>query len=172
MTVPDITLRPAADEADMAQVRRLCWAYRSHLANSSEIDARITETFYPEPKYRALMDGLAQAHARPRGIILLAERDGRAVGCGMTHALAHDTAEVKRVFVDPQARGAGVARKLMEALMAQARADGFARMVLDTSVNLGPARALYAAMGFRERGPYQDIPADVLPHLLFFEAAL
>ena len=167
-----ITLREATDAMDIAAVQTLCWAYRDELMSLSDADAEITRTFYPEPKYRALMDGLAQAHARPRGIILLAERDGKAVGCGMTHALSRDTSEVKRVFVDPQARGAGVARKLMQALMAQARADGFTRLLLDTSVNLGPARALYAALGFRARGPYQDIPADVLPHLLFFETDL
>ena len=33
-------------------------------------------------------------------------------------------------------------------------------------------RALYAAMGFSERGPYQDVPDDVLPHLVFFETPL
>ncbi|WP_372994024.1 GNAT family N-acetyltransferase, partial [Sulfitobacter sp.] len=64
------------------------------------------------------------------------------------------------------------ARQLVSALVAQARADGFSRVVLDTSVNLGPARALYASMGFSDRGPYQDIPAEALPHLLFFEAKL
>lgn len=172
--MPDtpFTIRPAETPADLDAVRALCWDYRATLIATSPVDADITETFYPEPKYRALMDRLANEHARPGGIILLAERAGMPLGCAMSHALLPDTAEIKRVFVAPQGRGLGIARALMHALIDQARSDGFARVVLDTSVNLGPARALYLSLGFRERGPYQDIPPAVLPHLLFFEAAL
>lgn len=166
------TIRAAQTPADLDAVRALCRAYRDQLIATSAIDAQITETFYPEPKYNALMAGLATEHARPGGIILMAELNGKPVGCGMSHALFPDTSEIKRVFVTPKARGLGVARALMQALIGQARDDGFARVVLDTSVNLGPARALYTALGFRERGPYQDIPPAVLPHLLFFEAPL
>lgn len=170
--MPEILIRPATTPQDLDAVRKLCWDYRSHLLEVSEIDAEITETFYPVPKYTALMDRLAQEHARPQGIILLAELDGAPVGCAMSHALDADTSEIKRVYVAPQARGHNVARKIMTALMDQARADGFSRVVLDTSVNLGPARALYASLGFAARGPYQDIPDSALPHLLFFEAPL
>lgn len=166
------TVRPAYTDDDLAAVRQLCWDYRSHLMDVSEIDAQITRTFYPAPKYTALMDGLAIAHARPRGIILLATRDSAPAGCVMSHALDASSAEVKRLFVSPQFRGHGIARALMEAVVAQAQTDGFARVLLDTSISLTAARALYLRMGFTHRGPYQDIPADLLPHLLFFERGL
>ena len=165
-------IRPATTPTDLAAVRQLCWEYRAHLMDLSETDAEITRTFYPEPKYTALMDNLAQEHARPHGIILLAERGGVPIGCAMSHAVDSLTSEIKRVFVSPSCRGQGTARALMQALMEQARDDGFARVVLDTSVNLHAARALYTALGFAARGPYQEIPAAVLPHLLFFEANL
>ncbi|MEH6738251.1 MAG: GNAT family N-acetyltransferase [Sulfitobacter sp.] len=165
-------IRPATSPTDLEAVRKLCWDYRTHLASVSPIEAELTETFYPVPKYAALMDALETEHARPQGIILLAELDGAPVGCAMTHALDPQTSEIKRVFVAPEARGHGIARKLIDALMDQARTDGYSRVVLDTSVNLGPARALYANLGFSERGPYQDTPEDALPHLLFFEAPL
>lgn len=165
-------IRPASTSADLAAVRRLCWDYRSHLSSVSAIDAQLTETFYPVPKYTTLMDALEQIHARPTGIILLAELDQIPVACAMIHALGPDTAEIKRVYVAPAARRQGVARKIMLALMDRARADGYARVVLDTSANLGPARALYASLGFTERGPYQELPAEALPHLIFFEAKL
>ena len=52
------------------------------------------------------MDRLADEHARPKGIILLA-RDAQGVpaGCGMSHALDAQTSEIKRVFVTEAARG-------------------------------------------------------------------
>lgn len=165
-------IRPATTPEDLAAVRALFWDYRAHLMANSETDAEITRTFYPAPKYTALMDQLAQLHARPRGIILLAELAGRPAGCAMTQPLDATTAEVKRLFVAPHARGHGIARDLMRALEARARDDGFARMVLDTSRNLHAARALYAALGYVARGPYQAIPEQVLPHLLFFEKGL
>jgi GNAT superfamily N-acetyltransferase len=153
-------------------VRQLCWDYRSFLLNFTEVDRDITETFYPVPKYAALMDRLEQEHARPRGVILLARGAGAPIGCGMTHALDDETAEIKRVFVSETARNGGVARMICQALMDQARSDGFSRVVLDTSRSLVAAQALYARLGFAARGPYQPVPDDVLPHLLFFEAKL
>ncbi|MCX7566086.1 GNAT family N-acetyltransferase [Sulfitobacter sp. F26169L] len=167
-----LLIRPATTSADLDAVRQLCWDYRAHLISVSPVEAEITQTFYPVPKYTTLMDNLAVEHARPQGIILLAALAGRPVGCAMTHALDPETSEIKRLFVGPDARGLGAARKLVTALMDQARADGFSRVVLDTSVNLTPARALYADLGFTERGPYQDIPEIALPHLIFFEAGL
>lgn len=165
-------IRPATTPDDLAAVRQLCWDYRAHLNAVSDIDAQITETFYPVPKYTALMDRLEAEHARPTGIILLATLNNKPAGCAMTHALDDQSSEIKRLFVTPEARGHGIARKLVTACMEQARSDAFTRILLDTSVTLAPARALYANMGFSERGPYQDIPADVLPHLVFFEAQL
>lgn len=165
-------IHPATTPEDVAAVRQLCWDYRTHLAQVSPVDAQLVETFYPAPKYTALMDTLTQVHARPQGIILLAKLDDAPVGCAMSHALDTQTSEIKRLYVAPDARGHGIARKLLTALMEQARADGFTRILLDTSVTLTPARALYAGMGFSERGPYQDTPEDVLEHLVFFEAQL
>lgn len=167
-----IIVRAATASADLAAVRQLCWDYRGHLAAVSAVDAELTETFYPVPKYTALIGTLETIHARPTGIILLAEHGGVPIGCAMSHALFPDTSEIKRLYVTPQARGLGTARKLISALKDQARADGFSRLVLDTSVNLAPAQALYTDMGFAMRGPYQEVPAVALPHLLFFEMAI
>jgi GNAT superfamily N-acetyltransferase len=168
-----ITLAPATRAADLEAVRALCWAYRDFLLQNSDIDREITETFYPVPKYTALMANLGTLHARTKGMILLArDADGKALGCGMTHALDADTSEIKRVFVADAARGRGVAATLCDALTAQARSDGFRRIVLDTSSALHAAQRLYMRLGFTPCGPYQPIPDDVLPKLLFFEKSL
>lgn len=165
-------IRPATTAADIAAVRTLCWAYRDFLLNHSGADREIIETFYPQDKYQTLMDGLAVEHARPQGIILLAELDGAPMGCGMTHAIDPQTAEIKRVFVSEAARGQRIADRVCRALMDQARVDGYTRMVLDTAKTLTGAQRLYERLGFGKRGPYQPIPDHALPHLVFYEAPL
>ncbi len=167
-----ITIRPAESETDLSAARDLCWAYRDFLLQLSPVDAAITQAFYPTSKYTALMERLAQAHARPKGIILLALLGDQPVGCGMTHALDEVTSEIKRVYVTEPARGRGVAASLCTALVDQARADGFTRIMLDTSKSLKAAQRLYTRLGFHPCGPYQPIPDDVLPNLLFYKKAL
>ena len=165
-------IREAKTAEDIAAVRTLCWAYRDHLIAHSPEQRDIIELFYPEDAYSALMDHLEQEHARPDGIILLAEKDGAAVGCGMSHRLSPTTVELKRIYVDDTARGTGLGRALCERLIAQARTDGYQTVLLDTSQKLTSARALYAALGFKERGPYQPVPEIALPLLCFYELSL
>ncbi|NEK20888.1 GNAT family N-acetyltransferase [Sulfitobacter sp. JBTF-M27] len=169
----DIIINEAKTPAEIDAVRDLCWAYRDFLLNNSPVDQEITETFYPTAKYEDLMQDLPNLHARPKGIMLLAkDASGTPVGCGMTHALNDTTAEIKRVYVSETVRGQGVARQICTRLIDQARADGIANIVLDTSKSLTAAQALYDRLGFARRGPYQPIPEDVLPELLFFELTL
>ena len=163
----------ATTAADLAAVRALCWDYRDFMRDNTAIDREITETFYPVPKYQALMDALPVIHARPQGIILLARSTGNApLACGMTHPLDSQSAEIKRIFVAPAARGTGLGKSLCRTLMDQAQRDGFQRVVLDTSESLKAAAALYLKLGFVERGPYQPVPDNVLPLLRFFEYRL
>jgi GNAT superfamily N-acetyltransferase len=168
----EIAIRPVTTAADLAAVVELCWAYRDFLYNFAPTERRIVETFYPDDKYSALMDRLAEEHARPRGIILLAERNGIPLGCGMSHALSDRESEIKRVFVTDAARGTGAGRAICQRLIDQARADGFEKVYLDTSIAFAPARALYASLGFAERGPYQPMPDFAREAICFYELPL
>ena len=58
----------------------------------------------------------------PSGCFLVAYRGGEAVGCGGLKLHGDDPAEIKRVWVDPAARGLGLARRLMRELEDRARA--------------------------------------------------
>ncbi|KIC48955.1 GNAT family N-acetyltransferase [Tateyamaria sp. ANG-S1] len=168
----DLTIRPAAP-SDMDDIARLCWAYRALLIEREAGLPPMTAKFYPEDTYRALIDDLPRIHARPRGDILLAEMEGTVVGCAMYYPLALDgVTEIKRVYVDPSARGTGAGRKLIETTMAHARADGYTRMVLDTMERLTEAIALYERLGFKPCDPYYDVPPAFLPHLRYYEHPL
>jgi ribosomal protein S18 acetylase RimI-like enzyme len=60
------------------------------------------------------------------------------------------TAEIKRVFVRPAARGLGVGRAILHRLVQDARAEGYATVRLETLRFMAAARAMYRAAGFVE----------------------
>jgi GNAT superfamily N-acetyltransferase len=87
---------------------------------------------------------------------------------GILPALNPGTAEVRRVRVDPKARGRGYAASILRALEERARQLGYRRLHLDTGADQLPAQALYRACGYREVGPGVIGPFPVV----FFEKDL
>ena len=96
--------------------------------------------------------------APPHGAFFVARRAGEAVGCGGFVALDAETAEIKRVWTSPAARGLGVARAVLLAVEAEARARGFRRLRLDTNRALKEAQAMYLRAGYRDIERYNDNP--------------
>lgn len=94
----------------------------------------------------------------PKGWFVIARRNGEAVGCGALKRLKPSTAEVKRVWVSPAARGVGLAGAIMDRLEALAAETGFSTVVLDTNGALVEARAMYLKRGYQEIGRYNDNP--------------
>ena len=93
--------------------------------------------------------GLAPDEVAPgRGAFLVVRRGGEPVGCGAVRMLDGETAELKRMYVAPAARGTGLGRRLVQALEAEARALGVRRLVLETGIRQHAAIALYRAAGF------------------------
>ena len=73
----------------------------------------LMQSLYPaESNHLVDIDSLARPHVH----FLVAREEGRALGCGAFVVGRDRQAEMKRVFVDPDARGKGVARAIMEAL--------------------------------------------------------
>jgi GNAT superfamily N-acetyltransferase len=62
------------------------------------------------------------------------------------------------MFVRPEARGAGVAARLLAAAEQRARADGASIIRLNTRGDLVEARSLYARHGYQEIPRYSDDP--------------
>jgi putative acetyltransferase len=86
--------------------------------------------------------------------VFLIARDaqGRALGCGGLRPMEPGAAEIKRMYVRPEARGQGVARLLLERLEAEARARGIGLLRLESGTLQPEAHALY------ERAGYEPIP--------------
>ncbi|MER6840423.1 GNAT family N-acetyltransferase [Streptomyces platensis] len=93
--------------------------------------------------------------APPRGMYLIAYDGDRPVATGgwrrqedTAEGYAVGDAEIKRMFVVPEARGRGLARRILAALEADARAAGRSRMVLETGIKQPEALELYASCGY------------------------
>lgn len=94
----------------------------------------------------------------PDGVFLVGRDGSRAVACGGIARFDERRAELKRMYVLPEARGRGLGRQLLEALEAQARALGYRALVLETGVDQLPAVGLYESSGF-ERIPCYGVYA-------------
>lgn len=139
----------AADPADPAA--RACLVAYSRML--SDTIAGIPAAHVPDP------DPEADAYRPPHGAFLLAWCDRLPIGCVSVKTLEPGVGEVKRLWVDPAARGLGLAHRLMRAVEDQARALGLSALKLDTNAALTEAIALYRRSGWTEIAPYTDFPA-------------
>src|SRR4051812_41749730 len=100
----------------------------------------------------------AEHYARTGGVLWLASAGGEDVGLVALRPDGAGDAEIKRLFVRPQARAGGAGRALVAAALELARAWGCSRAWLETSPLVMPAaHALYGRAGFREI-PARDLP--------------
>jgi GNAT superfamily N-acetyltransferase len=111
-----------------------------------KLNAELTG-MYPEPGANHF--GLTPSDvAAGNGAFLVAYRAQQPVGCGAVRLIDPATAELKRMYVEPELRGEGIGRKLVEALEVEARRLGAERVVLETGTRQTAALALYARCGF------------------------
>lgn len=94
----------------------------------------------------------------PSGVLLLARLDDAALACGALKVIGPGLGEIKRMWVSPDARGLGIAQRLLDELEAHARGMALTTLRLDTNRTLTEARALYARNGYREIARYNDNP--------------
>ena len=101
---------------------------------------------------------LAEQMTRPHGAFLLATSDGLPIGCVGLKGVADGLAEVKRLWIDPSARGLGLSRRLMDRLEAVARELAIDTLRLDTNRALPEAKQLYLKTGWNEIERFNDDP--------------
>ena len=102
-------------------------------------------------------------YAFPEGRLLLAWKDGKAVGCAALRQVTAQTCEMKRVFVRPAARGEELGRRLVARILAEARSAGYARVCLDVLPEFVAAQRIYASFGFAPAPPvaFNPVPGTI-----------
>ncbi len=109
--------------------------------------------------------GLPGAYAPPGGRLALATSGGELAGCIALRRVDALHAEAKRLYVRPAFRGIGLGRALMEWVMAEARAAGYAEIVGDTMPVMRDALALYDRMGFERTGTSPEVQPSASPQI-------
>lgn len=94
----------------------------------------------------------------PAGLLLVARLRGKPVGCGALKFHAGAPAELKRMWVAPQARGLGLGRRLLHELEHHAKENGARTVRLETNRALKEAIQLYRSSGYREVAPFNAEP--------------
>jgi len=137
---PSVSIRRAT-QADIDAVAPLFDAYRQ---------------FYRQPPDRQrARDWLRDRLQRNESVVLLAERDGAAIGFTQLYPMFSSVRTARTwilndLYVAADARRSGAARALLDAAVQFARDDGAAGIALETAHDNAPARALYVAAGWHE----------------------
>ncbi|KAK3616995.1 hypothetical protein LTR56_025592 [Elasticomyces elasticus] len=161
MNTRDIIIKAIDNDAqDLADIAELFKAY----AQSIGIDLAFQD-------FSTELANLPGKYATPSGALLLARNSSnQAVGCVGLRSLPNSGyCEMKRLYVSPQGRGAGLGRLLAVAVVQEAKCLGYKAMRLDTLESMSSAHALYKSLGFRDVEPYYETP---LAGTIFLELTL
>ncbi|SDE60596.1 putative acetyltransferase [Salipiger thiooxidans] len=132
------------------------------IALLTESHALMNALFPPEENHFLDIDALCCESITLFG----AEECGELLGCAAL-ARRDGYGEVKSMFVAPEARGIGVARRLLDRLERTAREEGFPLLRLETGDRLAAAVSLYEREGYRRRAAFGSYPESASS--LFYE---
>jgi ribosomal protein S18 acetylase RimI-like enzyme len=137
----------------MIEVRRLRGDDDVARSFVAAMEAWVTENFGPAtPDRTSTVSGAEMVP--PDGCFVVVWEDGDAVAGGGVRRLEDGVGEIKRMFVMPDARRRGHARRVLEELEAAAAALGYRRLRLDTAQSMTAAVALYRSAGYRDIPDY------------------
>ncbi|WP_416903874.1 GNAT family N-acetyltransferase [Micromonospora echinospora] len=123
---------------------------RLRAAQRAELDARYGNDDH-EP-------GVAPTAGDIDVFLIARDAHGTALGCGGLRTLGPDSAEIKRMYVEPAARGTGVAVAILHSLEHEARGRGVVNLLLETGTAQPDAMRFYEREGYHRIGnfgPYE-----------------
>lgn len=97
-------------------------------------------------------------YSLPQGMLWVVQQSENLVGCIGYRHFSSDTAEIKRLYVQPAFRGQQLGNALLATAIGTTRQLGYERLVLDTVPQTAASHGLYQHFGFRRIAPYYDGP--------------
>jgi GNAT superfamily N-acetyltransferase len=166
-----VELRRAISDEDFAQVRALAERYGAwdvDLTTRLGIPAGDLLSFQHD--YR--IEVLRARYGSPPSMMLLVNDAGFPAACGAVDLSHPPHAEIKTLYVAPEARGRGLGSQILHRLIAEAKAQGFADVRLETVSFMTDAIRLYGSVGFAECPAYYAIPDSLKPITVFMARTL
>ena len=102
--------------------------------------------------------------------VLIAYDGEKAVGCSGLKKYSRTAAEIKRVWVRPDARGQHIASRMMDLVERKAKEQGFETVILQTRLKMQEAVKMYTKRGYRLIDNYP--PYDKLEGAVCYEKTL
>jgi putative acetyltransferase len=150
---PDLSLR--RERPDHPQVRALL----------GQLDAYLAALYPPEANH--ILD--LEALMAPEVVFVTAWKGERCIGTAALRAMPAEPesggvpyAEIKRMYVHPEARGQGAGARLLARLEVEAAARGLPLALLETGRDQVEAVRMYARCGYARRGPFAGYPDNGL----------
>ncbi len=123
-----------------------------------ELDAYLSSLYPTESRHGLTVEELIAE----RVAFFLTRHDGAPAGCGGLKLFGAEYGEVKRMYVRPQFRGQGLAKLMLNHLVAFARERGIRVLRLETGIHQVEAIGLYEQMGFRRISAFGEYEEDPL----------
>ena len=139
-----VIIRPFID-ADATAVRDLFIRVNKQLAPDDMAEAFEA---YIEQSLKEEIDHIADYYRERSGSFFVVEASDKIIGMYGLESIGMDAMELRRMYVDPAARGRGIGRSLLAHAEEQTRQTGKARLILSTSEIQTSALSLYRASGY------------------------
>ncbi|MBL8915146.1 MAG: GNAT family N-acetyltransferase [Archangium sp.] len=91
---------------------------------------------------------LPRSYTDDGGAFFVAEKDGAVIGTAGVARIEPQLFELRKMYLSPTTRGAGVGKQLLDACLQHVRSTGGTRVVLDTTEQMKAAIAFYERNGF------------------------
>src|SRR5919109_2301166 len=124
----------------------------------AELESELAPLYPSESRHgysveRLLAEGVA---------FFLIRQDGTPAGCGGVKLVGTEYGEVKRMYVRPQFRGLGLARRMLDHLADYTKSQDIHVLRLETGIHQRDAIRLYEGMGFQRIPPFGEYREDPL----------
>ncbi len=121
-----------------------------------KLDASMKDLYPPESTHLIPPEDLSTGANR----FFAVRVDGELMGCGGFRVVGRDYAEIKRIYVDPSARGLGLAKALLSRLESESRLLGLLEMKLETGIYQPEAIGLFERCGYKQCPLFGDYPKN------------
>ena len=145
IAVDDSETRDAARALIAEYLRWIAGEAADRYGLSFDVEAMVTSDLEDRSKFYP-----------PRGRFYVVRRAGVYVGVGCLKQLTPHVAEIQRMYLRPDERGAGTGRRLVQQLLADAREIGYQAVRLESLKFLSAAHTLYRSVGFVDITPYSE----------------